>query len=83
MDEAKPVVLDNEFKRYDKIQQSCLKIINNEAPHCEEEHCDVFPNECKQFIKVLSGANLALIKMKKNKNNAAFYAAKEKYSKRY
>jgi len=81
MDEAKPVALDSEFKRYDKIQQSCLRIINDENPHCEEEHCEVLPNECKQFIKVLDGANLAVIKMKKNKNNAAFYSAKEKYKK--
>jgi|GEM_PF-6706110 len=81
MDEAKPVVLDNEFKPYDKIQQSCLRIIKDEKPHCEEEHCDVLPAECEQFIKVLNGANVAVIKMNKNKNNAAFYAAKEKYRK--
>jgi len=81
MDEAKPVSLDSEFKRYDKIQQSCLRVINDENPHCEEHHCEILPNECKQFIKVLDGANIAVRKMYKNKNNAAFYAAKEKYKK--
>jgi len=81
MDSAKPVVLDKEYERYGAIQNSCLKIINDETPHCEEEHCDVLPLECKEFIQVLDGANEALIKMKKNKENAAFYAAKEKYKK--
>jgi len=81
MDSAKPVVLDKEYQRYGAIQNSCIKIINDETPHCEDKHCDVLPQECKEFIQVLDGANQALKKMKINKNNAAFYAAKEKYKK--
>ncbi|HIC44870.1 MAG TPA: sel1 repeat family protein [Sulfurimonas sp.] len=81
MDNAKPLVLDDKFKAYNKIQTSCLKVINDKDPHCEEKHCDVLPSECKQFISVLSRANSALILMKKNKNNASFYSAKEKYKK--
>ena len=81
MDTAEPVVLDKEYERYGAIQKSCFKIINDEKPHCEEKHCEILPQECKEFIEVLGGANLALQNMKKNKNNAAFYTAKEKYKK--
>jgi len=81
MDSVKPVALDKEYQPYDAIQKSCLKIINNETPHCEEEHCSILPVECKEFITVLDGANQALVKMKVNKNNAGFYVAKEKYKK--
>lgn len=81
MDNAKPVALDKEYKAYGAIQNACLEIINVETPHCEEKHCEVLPTECSEFISVLEGANSTLKTMKKNKENAAFYAAKEKYKK--
>lgn len=81
MDTAKPVVLDKEYERYGAIQNSCFKIINDTSPHCKEKHCEILPQECMEFIEVLEVANTALLNMKKNKNNAAFYTAKEKHKK--
>ena len=76
MGTPEPVALEKEFGPYDPVQNSCIKISKIEAPFFEELQL-----ECSRFIEVLEGSNLALKKMKKNKNNASYFSAKEKYKK--
>lgn len=82
VDTPEPVSPVKEFEPYNAIQNSCIELSKDRSLNKDESL--VFENinlECRNFIEVLEGANLALKMMKLNKNNATYYSAKEKYKK--
>ncbi len=82
VDTPEPVSLVNKFKAYDPIQNSCIKLSKDETLNKDGNLVfEKINNECKKFIEVLEGTNLSYKKKELNKNNAAYYSAKEKYKK--
>ncbi len=70
--------LESEFKPYAKVESSCIRFLNDETQTVEGDPLfEKEQQECREFIEVLNSADRATKHMNKNKNNAAFYVAKD------
>ncbi len=82
VDVPEPVTLVEQFKQYDPVQKSCIELSKDLSE--DANGILVFEDinkECARLIEALEGANTAYVTMNRNKNNAAYYSAKEKYKK--
>ncbi len=72
--------LEKEFTPYAKIEKACITLSLDQTedsegnPLFEKEQA-----ECEAYQEILQSANMATKHMNKNRNNASYYVAKDKY----